>query len=86
MQHNHDVALLDANNRLAMLGFHRAADLRQLDPETFALRRTAGSDQEPVKNTAALFQTAYQLYYSDHWFPDRASVPTLSNRVATSSR
>lgn len=86
MQHNHDVALLDANNRLAMLGFHRAADLRQLDPATFELRRTHGSDQEPVKNTAALFQTAYQLYYSDHWFPDRASVPTLSNRVATSSR
>lgn len=86
MQHNHDVALLDANNRLAMLGFNRAADLRQLDPTTFELRRTTGLDQESLKNTAALFQTAYRLYYSDHWFPDRASVPTMANRVATSSR
>lgn len=86
MQHNHDVALLDANNRLTLLGFNRATDVKQLDPATFELRRVARFDREPVKNTAALFQTAYHLYYSDHWFPDRANVPALTNRVATSSR
>lgn len=86
MQHNHDVALLDAQNRFAMLGFNRATDLRQLDRETFQLRHASGLDSELLQDTAALFQTAHHLYYSDHWFPDLASVPTLTHRVATSSR
>ncbi len=86
MQHNHDVALLDAQNRFAMLGFNRATDLRQLDRETFQLRHASGLDTELLQDTAALFQTAHHLYYSDRWFPDLTSVPTLAHRVATSSR
>jgi phosphoglycerol transferase MdoB-like AlkP superfamily enzyme len=86
MQHNHDVALLDARGRFTMLGFNHAADLRQLDRETFQLRHARRIDTELVKDTAALFQTAYQLYYSDQWFPDLTSIATLPQRAMTSPR
>lgn len=85
MQHNHDVALLDAQNRLAVLGFNQAADLFQLDRATFQLRHAQEFDRDLLQDTAAIFQTAYHLYYSDQWFPDRSHTPTTT-RLANSSR
>lgn len=70
MQHNHDIAMLDARGRLAMLGFNRTTNLWQVDPAKFELRRLADRDRELLRDTAALFQSAFRLYYSKQWFPD----------------
>lgn len=85
MQHNHDIALLDARQRLTVLGFNRAADVYQLDTTTFALRPATGFDRTPLQDAAALFQSAYHLYYSDNWFPDRTDAPAMIQRMATKS-
>jgi hypothetical protein len=70
MQHNHDVALLDANGRMVVLGFNRRASVFQVDPITFELHALQQPDPAMLQTTAALFQTAYDLYYTNRWFPE----------------
>ena len=70
MQHNHDVALLDTNRKLTTLGFNHATWQFDVADESFELRQDRYPDSEKVNDTAALYQTAYRLYYADQWYPD----------------
>ena len=89
MQHNHDVAFLDAEGNFGLLGYNRSAELWHFDRDQFQLRRTRNVKSNLLKDTAALFQTAFQLYYSDRWYPGQPTVPAVArsknrtlNRVA----
>lgn len=70
MQHNHDVALLTPQKQLVTLGFNRTAWEFDVGAEDFSLTQKGIPDPGHLQNTAALFQSAYRLYYSDQWFPD----------------
>ncbi|MCR9233655.1 MAG: LTA synthase family protein [bacterium] len=70
MQHNHDVALLDSENRMVVLGYGQSAEEFELNRANHQLDQRKIPDQEMVHNAIALFQSAYELYYSDRWFPD----------------
>jgi len=70
MQHNHDVALLDAQNRMVVLGFGKSAESFKLDRATHQLDQQLIPDKEMQHNATSYFQAAYELYYSDRWFPD----------------
>ncbi len=76
MQHNHDVALLTADQRLVVLDARRQAWVYTLDPKTFALKPERLPPKDRVQATAAFFQTAYRLYYDERLFPtlDAASI------------
>ena len=76
MQHNHDVALLTADQRLVVLDARRQAWVYGFDPKTFALKPESLPSKERVQATAAFFQTAYRLYYDERLFPtlDSASI------------
>ena len=70
MQHNHDVALLDSQNQMVVLGFGKSAESFVLDQASHQLEQKVVPDQEMLKNAASYFQSAFELYYSDRWFPD----------------
>ncbi|WP_339674640.1 LTA synthase family protein [uncultured Gimesia sp.] len=70
MQHNHDVALLDSENRMVVLGFGQSVEEFELNRVNHQLDQQASPNQDMVHNAIALFQSAYELYYSDRWFPD----------------
>ena len=72
MQHNHDVAMLTPQHRLVDLGFNRTAWEFDVASGDFALTQQGSPEPQHLQNTAALFQTAFRLYYSDQWFPDRS--------------
>ena len=76
MQHNHDVALLTADQRLVVLDARRQAWVYKFDPQTFALKPESLPPKERVQATAAFFQTAYRLYYDERLLPtlDSASI------------
>lgn len=80
MQHNHDVAVLDANHHMVVLGFNHTKHAFDLDPVTFKLKRSQQPDPELLLETIALFQTTYDLYYDERWFPQPAQVATLPMR------
>ena len=69
MQHNHDVALLTADNRLVVLDARRQAWVYTFDPKTFELKPERLPSKERVQATAAFFQTAYRLYYDERLYP-----------------
>lgn len=69
MQHNHDVALLTADNRLVVLDARRQAWVYTFDPKTFTLKPESLPSKERVQATAAFFQTAYRLYYDERLYP-----------------
>lgn len=77
MQHNHDVALLTADNWLVVLDARRQSWVYNFDPQTFALKPEKLPSKERVQATAAFFQTAYRLYYDERLFPatESAIVP-----------
>ena len=70
MQHNHDIAVLNTRHQLTNLGFNKSAYEYKVDTATFELTRDGLADPELLQNTAALFQEASRLYYSDKWMPD----------------
>ncbi|QDU82420.1 Lipoteichoic acid synthase 1 [Polystyrenella longa] len=70
MQHNHDVALLDAQNRMLVLGYGKQATQFQYEPDSHDLNQQSKMSPEMLANTAACFQSGYQLYYEDRWYPD----------------
>ncbi|EDL61917.1 LTA synthase family protein [Gimesia maris] len=75
MQHNHDVALLDSQNRMVVLGFGKSSAGFQLDRATHQLNQQKNPDQEMLHNAVAFFQAAFELYYSDRWYPDPQNSP-----------
>lgn len=68
MQHNHSVALLDAQNMLTVLDSGKRISLFEVESASFQLRPlnvTTKADWD----VAAVFQTAYSLYYSEQCHP-----------------
>lgn len=72
MQHNHDVALLNARKQMVVLGTQKAVRQYELDGRTFELTQVARPDPEMVGDAAAFFQLANWLYYNECCFPARA--------------
>lgn len=70
MQHNHDVALLNSDNRMVVLGYGQSAEEFELNRANHQLDQQATPNQEMVHNAISLFQSAFELYYSDRWYPD----------------
>lgn len=69
MQHNHDVALLTADQKLVVLDARRQAWLYSVAPDSFALSPESVPNKQRVQTTAAYFQTAYRLYCNERLFP-----------------
>ena len=69
MQHNHDVAILDARNNLTVLSAGKNAWGYRLDPRTYKL--SPGGFPEPAGLTKVIgyFQTAHRLYYGERCYP-----------------
>ncbi len=70
MQHNHDVAMLEANNQLTVLSAGKNAWGYRLNPRTFALTPGAFPGPASLTKVIAYFQTAYRLYYGERCYPD----------------
>lgn len=69
MQHNHDLALLDARHRMVVLGLEKAVSGFRLDPQTWKLTHMHRPDPDMRNNIIALFQTAHHMYVSETYFP-----------------
>ena len=83
MQHNHDAALLDSQNRLVVLGSKKSAWGYRLDPATYDLVSMGFPDPEATEDVIALYQTANRLYYGRRCFPEESSAPpTVAAHVA----
>ena len=70
MQHNHDVAVLTPRHQLVTLGFNRTAWEFGVGSQDFNLTQQGFPTPAHLQDAAALFQSAFRLYYSDQWFPD----------------
>ena len=69
MQHNHDVALLDAHNHLTVLGMAKSVSNFQLDPNTFQLNPVTTGNAKRTADTISFYQLANRLYYHDQCYP-----------------
>jgi len=69
MQHNHEVALLTASNRMTILGSGRRVWESQFDPRTYELLPQGIPNSTSVRDTIAFFQSAYELYYAERCYP-----------------
>lgn len=84
MQHNHELALLDAHNHLTVLSSRKRSFNFDVDPVTFQLiPKEAVKNNDDAANLSAVFQTANRLYYNDGCHPDAAISAT---RIATSKK
>ncbi|WP_339733834.1 LTA synthase family protein [uncultured Gimesia sp.] len=70
MQHNHDVALLNSQDQMVVLGFGKSAESFELDRASYQLEQQHVPNQKLLKSAVSYFQSAFELYYSDRWFPD----------------
>ncbi|MDA0833502.1 MAG: LTA synthase family protein [Planctomycetota bacterium] len=77
MQHNHDVAVLDANNHMVVLGFNHTKHGFVLDPTHFKLKKSKQPDPQLLLETIALFQSTYELYYDERWYPQAAQLAIM---------
>ena len=64
MQHNHDVALLDAQGRMVVLGYGKTMWGFELNAADQQLAQLNQPDPDMVQDVAAFFQSAFQLYYA----------------------
>ncbi|MFQ5731609.1 MAG: LTA synthase family protein [Planctomycetaceae bacterium] len=69
MQHNHNLALLDARNRMCVLGAQQTAQGFQLDRNSWDLKDGGWPDADFLQDTIGFFQSGDSLYYSDLWYP-----------------
>ena len=70
MQHNHDVALLDARNNLTILTAGKNAWGYRLDPHSYKLTPETFPKPAELAKVIAYFQTAHRLYYGECCYPD----------------
>ena len=68
MQHNHDLALLENDNRLTLLSLSADPVQYQVEPETFVLDKVT-LDTDRREDAISFFQVANRLYYHDAYFP-----------------
>ncbi|RMH58985.1 MAG: alkaline phosphatase family protein [Candidatus Hydrogenedentota bacterium] len=69
MQHNHDLILLRADNHVGMVSARKRYRTFRYDTQTYILDPLPHPDSDLVRTTAALFQLADHLYYTDALFP-----------------
>ncbi|MFN0195341.1 MAG: LTA synthase family protein [Planctomycetaceae bacterium] len=74
MQHNHNVAVLNADHHMVVLGFNHMVSGFDFNPASFELKRSPTMDSRLVQDAIALFQSTHELYYSDRWFPEPGRV------------
>ena len=70
MQHNHEIAMLDAENHLTLLSSQKRTFSFDVDPATSELTPKTQLYTEDAANLMSIFQTANRLYYSDACHPD----------------
>jgi phosphoglycerol transferase MdoB-like AlkP superfamily enzyme len=79
MQHNHDVALLGADEQLVMLGCPKTVSAYRLNGSDFLNQLTRGEPADPagprVRDVISFYQTADELYYADRLFPSETRAP-----------
>ena len=73
MQHNHEIAMLDAENHLTILSSQKRTFSFDVNPATSELTPKTALYSEDAANLMSLFQTANRLYYSDACHPDSNS-------------
>lgn len=71
MQHNHEVALLTAQNAMTVLGSGRRAWQFRFDPASFELTPQGVPQRDKVLDTIAFYQSAYSLYYGEECYPQK---------------
>jgi phosphoglycerol transferase MdoB-like AlkP superfamily enzyme len=81
MQHNHDLALLDADGRMTVLGCPNTANSYVLDHDGATLLRKATVDSDQRDDAIAFFQTANRLYYDERYFPDSPSLVAATEEL-----
>ena len=71
VQHNHDVALLRADDTLTILGCPKTVSAYRLNRSDFLnqMTRIERPASQQVGDAIAFYQTANQLYYADQCFP-----------------
>lgn len=74
MQHNHELAILDAQNHLSVVSSQKRSWSFDYDPQSFELKQCESTDIQRCAGVSAMFQTANQLYYTDRCVPDTAGV------------
>lgn len=80
MQHNRNLALLEHDGRVALLGCPRTSDLFRLDRQDFSLNPVAGDDEALRDDAIAFYQTAHELYYARQLYP--AEITGVTARAA----
>ncbi len=73
MQHNHEIAMLDAENHLTILSSQKRTFSFDVDPATSELTPKTELYTDDAANLMSMFQTANRLYYSDACHPDSTS-------------
>ncbi len=68
MQHNHDLAMLHADDRVEVLGCPNIAKSYRLNRSDFSLIETTGNIEDQ-KDAIAFYQTANRLYYDENYHP-----------------
>jgi phosphoglycerol transferase MdoB-like AlkP superfamily enzyme len=73
MQHNHEIAMLNAENHLTILSSQKRTFSFDVDPITAELTPKTELYKEDAANLMSIFQTANRLYYSDACHPGSTS-------------
>jgi len=84
MQHNRDIALMDSQHRVTMLGAGRTVSGFQFDPVNFQLVASPQPDASMAADTISLFQLTDHLYYSNNCHPDVRQKASLDARSSVS--
>jgi phosphoglycerol transferase MdoB-like AlkP superfamily enzyme len=85
MQHNHDLALLESDHRMTVLGCPKSVRSFRLDRSTMSLSPDAQADPERIADAVCFYQAADELYYAEHHFPAVVPEPVV-NRLAETHR
>ncbi|MBC7966090.1 MAG: sulfatase-like hydrolase/transferase [Fuerstia sp.] len=73
MQHNHEIAMLNAENHLTILSSQKRTFSFDVNPTTAELTPKKELYKEDAANLMSIFQTANRLYYGDACHPDSTS-------------
>lgn len=69
MQHNHDLALLNARRQMCVLGPKKTAAGFFWNGSRGELKSTGAPDPEMLQKAVGFFQSANVLYYQNRWYP-----------------
>jgi phosphoglycerol transferase MdoB-like AlkP superfamily enzyme len=69
LQHNHDLALLTADDHMALLGCPKTLSSSRLDRKTFSLLPDKTPNADLTADAISFYQAANRLYYDENYFP-----------------